>query len=436
MEDSKTHAIRQRLLDIDAAGQVATSFLVPSRGLCIEVAGAVFPLPLSREDVHRLLVRVKPSPFGFRDETRYDDSVRRSKEIPGAEVLLDPESWTSRLDRGLSRVVRSLGFPSAEAIEASLQKLVIYEPGGFFAPHRDTERDPSMWGTLVVVLPTDHRGGELLVTHAGKTTALSTPEDSRGGNLRFDAFFADCVHEVAPVVEGYRVSLTFSLHAPALSSPTPNQRLDHLGTSLAPFTADDDGWLVILFDHAYTRQKFGWSQLKGRDAARAGAVRHSAANVGGACFLAFADVCETFEYLDEPDDEGDGGCGGGDDEDGLRVQPDATASRDLFGAFQGREVNLEGWIDGEGRPCTGTELEMAEVVSLVDPMERSPYQLHGEPWTGNEGGDAQQWYRGAALVVGPSTGSVYERACAPRPDVKVRSKVRVRRRRRAPQDTE
>ncbi|CAN0450803.1 unnamed protein product, partial [Hapterophycus canaliculatus] len=40
-----------------------------------------------------------------------------------------------------------------------------YESGGHFRPHKDTEKEAGMFGTLVVQLPTasGHEGGTLLV---------------------------------------------------------------------------------------------------------------------------------------------------------------------------------------------------------------------------------------------------------------------------------
>lgn len=63
-----------------------------------------------------------------------------------------------------------------------------------------------MFGTLVVVLPSAHRGGELVMRHAGREVVaeLSGEEFSE---LKFAAFYADCEHEVRPVTEGHRVCL-------------------------------------------------------------------------------------------------------------------------------------------------------------------------------------------------------------------------------------
>jgi NhaA family Na+:H+ antiporter len=67
-----------------------------------------------------------------------------------------------------------------------------------------------MFGTLVVVLPSVHGGGELIIRHGTREVSvnLSSPDVSE---LRFAAFYADCEHEVRPITHGSRVCLTYNL---------------------------------------------------------------------------------------------------------------------------------------------------------------------------------------------------------------------------------
>jgi hypothetical protein len=43
--------------------------------------------------------------------------------------------------------------------------MLVYDKGGFFVSHRDTEKAPGMFATLVVQLPSKHTGGQLVVKH-------------------------------------------------------------------------------------------------------------------------------------------------------------------------------------------------------------------------------------------------------------------------------
>ena len=64
-------------------------------------------------------------------------------------------------------------------------------------PHRDTEKEVNMFGTLVFQLPTSEgfTGGEFTVTHQGATKTLDM---STGSESEFSmvSFYADCEHEL------------------------------------------------------------------------------------------------------------------------------------------------------------------------------------------------------------------------------------------------
>ena len=72
-----------------------------------------------------------------------------------------------------------------------------------------------MFGSLVVVFPTPHEGGALLLRHRGREwifdsgKALAAVEQPTIGYV---AFFGDIEHEVAPVTSGHRITLTYNLY--------------------------------------------------------------------------------------------------------------------------------------------------------------------------------------------------------------------------------
>ncbi len=57
--------------------------------------------------------------------------------------------------------------PSPGTVKATCYKLLLYEEGDFFLPHRDTEKEQGMFGTLVLQLPSSYTGGALVVRHEG-----------------------------------------------------------------------------------------------------------------------------------------------------------------------------------------------------------------------------------------------------------------------------
>jgi hypothetical protein len=55
---------------------------------------------------------------------------------------------------------------------AALYKPLIYDEGSFFVSHRDTEKEPGMFATLVLALPSTSSGGELVVHHQEREVKL------------------------------------------------------------------------------------------------------------------------------------------------------------------------------------------------------------------------------------------------------------------------
>jgi hypothetical protein len=90
-----------------------------------------------------------------------------------------------------------------------------------------------MFGSLVIVFPTKHEGGALMLRHGGggewtfdSATMVQTPVDPSAAYI---AFYSDVEHEVTPVTSGYRVTLTYNLYfstnnaAPVIPAPSTTE---------------------------------------------------------------------------------------------------------------------------------------------------------------------------------------------------------------------
>lgn len=72
-----------------------------------------------------------------------------------------------------------------------------------------------MFGSLVVILPTKHKGGELIFRHNSREWKFDSAEavaSATAPSIAYTAFYSDVEHEVLPVQEGYRVTLTYNLY--------------------------------------------------------------------------------------------------------------------------------------------------------------------------------------------------------------------------------
>ena len=60
-----------------------------------------------------------------------------------------------------------------------------------------------MFGTMVVQLPSDYEGGELLVRFRNKHDMYNFSGTEGSWGFHFAAFYADCEHELQEVTSGY-----------------------------------------------------------------------------------------------------------------------------------------------------------------------------------------------------------------------------------------
>jgi hypothetical protein len=79
-------------------------------------------------------------------------SVRTSCALATHRSCDAPAMWRQNLPPRTD-VAAGLGEDESAGVEARLYKLLIYEPGGHFLAHRDTEKEPGMFATLLICLP-------------------------------------------------------------------------------------------------------------------------------------------------------------------------------------------------------------------------------------------------------------------------------------------
>jgi hypothetical protein len=338
--------------------------------------------PVSPEVAAALHAASSPARHGRRDATLLDKSVRDTGEI-GADALT--LRWTEgALSALMAEVARGLGLPE---LEAHLHNLLVYSPGQFFKPHQDTEKHPGMVATLVLVWPSAHIGGELLV-RLGDEGARFVSQHLQASALRWFAFYADCKHEVLPIAEGWRIVLTFDLVVPrATAAPHAPVHPPLLAALRAHFHHVDDTpcttpW-VLLLDHQYTEHGLRWTLLKGDDRSRVSALRAAAEALGLTVHLALAKIHQqwtaTVEYRGRR-----GGAG--------VPSPNELIDEDMA---------LDFWIDADDRPlrCGTLPIPVSQVVSLADTDASFLVDEEYEGYMGNYGETLDYWYRRAALVI-------------------------------------
>jgi hypothetical protein len=401
---------------IEAEGAFATELVCGSEDLDIKVEG-VGPIrfPISAATARKLCAVARAAPFGRRDETLHDVSVRDTWEIGRSRIKIDTRRWQRTLEPKLAIIQKRLGLPEGGKLEAAFDKMLVYGPGQFFAPHQDSERADDMVGSLVVELPSKHEGGAFVVQHHREKKvfrgAAREPKD-----LSLLAFYADCHHEVKPVDAGYRITLTYHLlyrGAAEDRAPLRHSAVDRLAASVkayfstpvaSPYATsarERPDRLIYLLDHEYTQKSLGWSRLKNADRLRVAALRQVAERLDCEVYLALADVHEIWSC--------DGDDWGG--EYGRRRSsywdddPDEDRDAEDYELLDliDSDVELRHWVgpDGQIAPAIPAQPAIDEVCFTRASTEMDPFKSEHEGYMGNYGNTVDRWYHRAALVMWP-----------------------------------
>jgi len=374
--------------DFHAAGTIE----LPLPRLEVQGVGAI-ALPLLPAQAAQIIAVAERAPFGRGADTIVDTDVRRTWQIGADRIRIEGRRWAQTLEAIVGRVAAGLGVTATVVPE--LYKLLVYDQGSFFVGHRDTEKAPGMFATLVVVLPSVHTGGELVVRHKGREVRL----DLSGTDLSeaaFAAFYADCVHEVLPITSGCRLALVYNLLRRGRGRlPTPpsyETETAQITTLLARWSAgkglpedQTPEKLVYPLEHAYTPAELSFHALKGADAAAATVLDAAGEAAGCELHLALLTIEEDgfAEYI---------GYGQGYDDDEFEA-----------GDVCDRSATLSDWqrVDGSAAalgvlPFLNDELCPGDAFEDMEPDEQ-----HFQEATGNEGASFERSYRRAALVLWP-----------------------------------
>ncbi|KAJ3501293.1 hypothetical protein NMY22_g18978 [Coprinellus aureogranulatus] len=171
---------------------------------------------LKDEDIQMLAKASEKATFGRNKEDVLDETYRKAWKM-------DTTQFSTQFDvvrSGILDIVHDqlLHYENnTKKLEADLFKLNVYGPGSFFKPHVDTPRSDKLFATLVIVLPTIHKGGNLLLGEEGNLLNFDSASKvyypkSKEPRIAFVSFYSDIPHEVLPVESGYRITLTYNLY--------------------------------------------------------------------------------------------------------------------------------------------------------------------------------------------------------------------------------
>lgn len=351
--------------------------------LNINIAGiGPIQFPIEIPDIESLLRASESAKFGFREQTLLDKAVRDTSEISSDKISVQINQ--KKLNQMLGYMREQLGLAEDTILRSHLHNLLIYGPGQFFKPHQDSEKLDGMVATLVIILPSPHIGGDLIVQHKQHSACFES-ESIMPQSLKCAAFYADCQHEVKLVKQGYRIALTYNL---VLESKSENKVLlskehhnpeliDALKEYFANGSEDSDPIsLVYLLDHSYSEHSLRWPLLKGNDHSNALALKTAAYELNLVPRLALTEIHQSWQT------DGDDGS------------PERIELID-------EDMSFSNWFDEHGNPLAYGNYHVSEdeVCSTQELEHCEPDQMEMEGWMGNYGNTADYWYRRAAVIL-------------------------------------
>ncbi len=400
---------KKELLDalntIEGSGSFAVSgvrqFIHP--GLTVEGVGEI-ALPLSPGQAQDLIRHAHRAPFGKGSQTITDTSVRSAWEVDADRLSFLNEDWNAVILAILDTVKEGLGIEN-QPVKASLYKLLLYEAGDFFLPHKDSEKEKGMFASLVVGLPSVHTGGELIIRFEGQAQTVDFAPAASSYKIPFAAFYADCEHEVKPATSGYRLCLVYNLvqtgGGQKISSPQFSRQAKQMAGLLRSLEADFEGRpQAILLGHQYTPANFSIGQLKLHDRPRAEALMTAAQQAGYFATLGLVTLYRLGElegkdyyydygrrnrrYYDEEEEDEESGEG-------------------TMGEVFEEYTEIRHWGSADTPGLGELLIREADILTDFEMGEESPIEQEEEGYTGNAGMTIEYWYHYGAVVLWPQS---------------------------------
>jgi hypothetical protein len=144
--DSGIEIEQQLRTSIDACGEAFGAFAadgVVHRHAFpqLTIDGIDYDLPFSTNVIQELVNTSEKAPFGFGHDTIHDDTVRSTWQIDAKRLGLQTRDWANLITLLVQQAVHGLGKAyDHQSFSAQPHKLLIYQPGDGFKPHKESVR--------------------------------------------------------------------------------------------------------------------------------------------------------------------------------------------------------------------------------------------------------------------------------------------------------
>ena len=202
-----------------------------------------------KKELNPLLEHCKPAPFGDGKKTRYNRAVRDAFQLMADQGRYSIENFDPESVGLLKQIQCELLPLDPNPISAEFYSVNVYTDGGHFAPHKDTPRGDDMFGTLVVCLPSQFQGGDLVLSHRGVVRKFAwgglIESQKNPKQLHWTAFFGDVDHQIERIWSGGRVTLTYLLRRGESGAPSRDVSSEDLAPRIR------EAWRALLADKSF-----------------------------------------------------------------------------------------------------------------------------------------------------------------------------------------
>ena len=354
----------------------------------LEVTGVgELSYPINATQAKVLIENAHTAPYGQGSKTLVDSNVRSCREIDSTNLTFTGKGWDKFLNKVLKKIKPDLGIEDYE-ISASLYKMLIYEKGDFFLPHKDSEKESGMFGTLTITLPSNHSGGDLLVNFDGKHERIAFTEAAGNFKLPYAAFYADCEHEIKPITSGYRVCLVYNLiqekAAKGIKLKPHEEHAEKIADLLRQEKYNPEKpFKIILLGHQYTPEGFSKESLKLNDRSKAEALLRGAEKADYYAKMALVTSYQMglpeMNYYNEDVDEN-------------------AIMDEVYDDF----LSIEHWMN-DRVPSLDVEFQEDDLILSFKLDEGEPIVKETQGYMGNYGPELMHWYHYGAVILWPKS---------------------------------
>ncbi|KAH8743437.1 hypothetical protein F5883DRAFT_664199 [Diaporthe sp. PMI_573] len=285
--------LRKGLLDsidqVEGAGNFATGGVIEEcPNPCISVRGhGTISLPLRAEDARAL-----EALFGVSGEAAINNAI---SVIEAENITIQNPNWSCFVDRLSKHASWEMGVPAGgdgkPDIRAELSRSLLYRRGAIVKAQAGTAEIEGMFGTLVICLPSPHKGGTAHFRY-GKTTISLSSADTSTLSCFHIAWLQDVLYGTDEIQTGYQWVLEYNLinnaeasYEPSASAmDTQTSRVAH-ALSVWHELPDGPKFLIYPLQHRYTPESVDLADLRGRDYQRALCVHKGCAKDGKVSLL-------------------------------------------------------------------------------------------------------------------------------------------------------